>query len=190
MPASTWPITTRLMCVFSFTCDAGRARSRIHASHARFRVFACLRGCCRWPVQSLRLPQRPRGRKRRHRRHGGLRAYCLPRCDVARRLVPYYVWEQLGWRHGLETHHGCCMEPAKVDVAGASFHEPVLRFLKTRRLTAAGECLCGRDEGCCACFRASVGPNKLAKSKQKHSQIARPLGHNACEKSLFQSHRS
>ena len=114
MPASTWPITTRLMCVFSFTCDAGRARSRINAPHAGFRVFACLRGCCDGRWQSLRLPQRPRGRKRRHRRHGGYlviaRPYRLPRCDFARRLAPYR-WEQLlGWRDTLLTHHGCCMQ--------------------------------------------------------------------------------
>ena len=106
---------------------------------------------------------------------GWLRAYCLPRCDVARRLAPYYVWEQLGWRHGLETHHGCCMEPLQSRCRRLRFHEPVLRFLKTRRLTAAGECLCGRHEGCCAFFRASVGP-KVQKNSKKHSQIARPLG--------------
>ena len=88
-----------------------------------------------------------------------------------------------------ETYHGCCMEPVISMSPGLVFREPVLRFLKIRRLTAAGECLCGRHDACCQCFRASVGP-KVQKTRQKHSQIARPLGHNACEKSLFQSHRS
>ena len=173
MPASTWPITTRLMWVFSFTCDAGRARSRINAPHAGFRVFACLRGCCRWPVQSLRLPQRPRGRKRRHRRHGGYlviarhRLAAVRRCSTSGRKWPRanYWNGGIGWERTMVVVWRAC----KVDVAGLSFHEPVLRFLKTRRLTAAGECLCGRHEGCCACFRPSVGPKvqKQAKSTAK-----------------------
>ena len=173
MPASTWPITTRLMCVFSFTCDAGRARSRIDAPHAGFRMFACLRGCCRWPVQSLRLPQRPRGRKRRHRRHGGYWVIARPSlaavqyCSTSGRRRP----RAKCWSSGIrwETHHGCCMEPCKVDVAGLVFHEPVLRFLKIRRLMAAGERLCGRHDACCPCFRASVGP-KVQKTGKKQAK--------------------
>ena len=90
------------MCVFSFTCDAGRARSRINAPHAGFRVFACSRGCCRWPVQSLRLPQRPRGRKRRHRRHGGYlviarhRLAAVRRCSTSGRRRPRASYWNLG----------------------------------------------------------------------------------------------
>ena len=172
MPASTWPITTRLMCVFSFTCDAGRARSRINAPHAGFRVFACLRGCCRWPVQSLRLPQRPRGRKRRHRRHGGYLVIArLSACRGAMLRDDWfapYIWSS--WAGGTRWERTMVVVWSLVkSMSPASFHEPVLRFLKTRRLTAAGECLCGRHEGCCACFRASNGPNKLAK-RGKHGQ--------------------
>ena len=179
MPASTWPITTRLMCVFSFTCDAGRARSRINAPLAGFRVFACLRGCCRWPVQSLRLPQRPRGRKRRHRRHGGYlviarhRLAAVRDCSISGRAQ--YIGSAQQARNRLETHHGCCMEPTMSMSPGPRFHEPVLRFLKTRRLTAAGGCLCGRHDRCCACFRASVGPKSKKKGKaQPNSSAAGP----------------